>query len=261
LSNARTESFDCGTARGHASAIALARFALPQRCELCVAPSGGALVCDACEASLPRIAAACPVCALPSARGEVCGACVRQAPPFVATVAALAYAFPTDRLLQRIKYGGRIALAQWAGAALASAVLASRTLRGRPAHVVPLPLAAKRQRERGFNQAREIAVRVARQASLPLASPLVRIGAGPPQASLPWAERHRNVRGAFAVRGDVRGASLALVDDVMTTGATLAEAARVLVAAGALSVECWVVARTLPPGEEGGSVSGTRGAS
>ena len=261
MSNARAESFDCGAARGRASALALVRLALPQRCELCVAPSGGALVCGACEASLPRIAAACPVCALPSARGEVCGACVRRPPPFVATVAALAYAFPTDRLLQRIKYGGRIALAQWAGMALASAVVASRALRDRPAHVVPLPLAAKRQRERGFNQAREIAVHVARETRLPLAAPLERIGAGPPQASLPWTERHRNVRGAFAVRGDVRGASIALVDDVMTTGATLAEAARVLVAAGARSVECWVVARTLPPGEEGGRVSGTRGTS
>jgi ComF family protein len=244
-----------------ASALALARLALPQRCELCVAPSGGVLVCGACEASLPRIAAVCPVCALPSPRGEVCGACVRRPPPFDATLTALVYAFPTDRLLQRIKYGGRIALAQWAGTALASAIAASRALRDRPARIVPLPLAASRQRERGFNQAREIAVHVARQTCVPLASPLVRIGAGPPQASLPWAERHRNVRGAFAARGDVRGARIALVDDVMTTGATLAEAARVLVAAGALSVECWVVARTLPPGEEGGLVSGTRGTS
>ena len=101
--------------------------------------------------------------------------------------------------------------------------------------------------ERGFNQAREIAVRVARATAVPLAAPLARISAGAPQTTLPWAERRRNVRGAFAVRGDVRGARIALVDDVMTTGATLAEAARTLVRAGALSVECWVVARTLPP--------------
>ncbi len=263
MSNARAESFDCGAARSGWSAVALARLALPQRCELCVAPSGGALVCGACEAALPRIGAACPVCALPSARGEVCGACIRRPPPFVASVAALAYAFPTDRLLQRLKYGGRIALAQWAGAVLASAAVASlarRDRRDRPAHVVPLPLAASRQRERGFNQAREIAVHVARDTRLPLASPLVRVGAGPPQASLPWAERHRNVRGAFAVRSDVRGARIALVDDVMTTGATLAEGARALVAAGALAVECWVVARTLPHGEEDGHASGARGA-
>jgi ComF family protein len=229
--------------------VALARLALPQRCELCVAPSGGALVCEACEASLPRIDPACPVCALPSVRGEVCGACVRRPPPFVATVAALAYAFPVDRLLQRIKYGGRIALAEWAGAALASAVTASLARRDRPSRIVPLPLARLRQRERGFNQAREIAVHVARKVRVPIASALARVGASPPQASLPWAERHRNVRGVFVAREDVRGARVALMDDVMTTGATLAEAAGTLVAAGALSVECWVVARTPPPGE------------
>jgi ComF family protein len=262
LSNARAESFDCAAATGRRPAVALARLALPQRCELCVAPSGGELICADCEASLARIDTPCPVCALPSPRGEVCGACIVRPPPFVATVAALVYTFPTDRLLQRIKYGGRIALAQWAGTTLASAVrasLARRDRRERPRRIVPLPLAASRQRERGFNQAREIGVEVARETGLPLAFPLVRIGAGPPQASLPWAQRHGNVRGAFAVRGVVRGERIALVDDVMTTGATLAEASRALVAAGAQAVECWVVARTLPHGDEGRQAPGARG--
>jgi len=78
-------------------------------------------------------------------------------------------------------------------------------------------------------------------------APLVRVRAGPPQAALPWTARRANVRGAFAARGDVRGARIALVDDVMTTGSTLAEASRVLIDAGAHRVECWVVARTPPP--------------
>ena len=242
MSNTNAESFDC--------AAAIARLVLPQRCELCVAGTDGALLCAACVLSLPRIAAACPVCALPSAGNAVCGACLADPPPYAATVAALAYTFPTDRLLQRIKYGGRIALAAWAGAALAAAVgvtLPGRIGSDRPDRVVALPLAASRQRERGFNQAREIAVRVARGTGLPLAAPLARISAGPPQTALPWAERRRNVRGAFAVQGAVHGARIALVDDVMTTGATLAEAARTLLSAGAERVECWVVARTLPP--------------
>jgi ComF family protein len=196
------------------------------------------------------VGAACPVCALPAAGNATCGTCLGAPPPYTATVAAFAYAFPVDRLLQRIKYGGRIALAQWAGAALAAAVrasFASRMGRGRPDRIVALPLAAQRQRDRGFNQAREIAARVARGTGLPLAAPLARITAGPPQTSLPWTQRHRNVRGAFAVRTPVPGARIALVDDVMTTGATLAEASRTLLAAGAEQVECWVVARTLPP--------------
>jgi len=232
----------------HASGVA--RLALPQRCELCVGRTDGGLLCAACAAGLPRISAACPLCALPSGGGRVCGACLAHPPPFAATIAALVYAFPADRLLQRIKYGGRLALAEWAGAVLATTVgpvLSRRAPGERPGQIVALPLAEARQRQRGFNQAREIAARVARATALPLAAPLARTSGGPPQAALPWAERRRNVRGAFTVHGDVRGASIALVDDVMTTGATLAEAAGALVRAGAERVECWVVARTLPP--------------
>ena len=171
-------------------------------------------------------------------------------PPYAATIAALVYAFPVDRLIQRIKYGGNIALAHWAGSTLAAAVLSRldrRAAADRPQQIVALPLSAPRQRERGFNQAGEIAARVAAATALPVAAPLERIPGGSPQAALPWAERRGNVRGAFAVRGGVRGARLALVDDVMTTGATLAEASRALVGAGAAHVECWVVARTLRP--------------
>jgi ComF family protein len=249
LSNAHAGSFDCDGARGVSCAAAIARFALPQRCELCVARTEGALLCAACAGSLPRVAAPCPVCGLPCAEGAVCGSCLADPPPYAATIAALAYAFPTDRLLQRIKYGGRLALAEWAGAVLAAAVRARLTCRIRaewPDRIVALPLATSRQRERGFNQAREIAVRVGRVIGLPLCAPLARLSTGAPQTALPWAERRRNVRGAFAVHAELRGARIALVDDVMTTGATLGAAAHALRSAGAGHVECWVVARTLP---------------
>ena len=116
-----------------------------------------------------------------------------------------------------------------------------------PAVVAAVPLAPARQRERGFNQAREIGVRVARLLGLPVVDALERATCGAPQAALRWSERARNVRGAFACRRDVRGLAIALVDDVMTTGATLAEAATALRRAGAVRVEAWVVARTLPP--------------
>ena len=259
MSNLTAKSFDsAGLPRLRAAAsvahrfAALTRLALPQRCELCVAPAGGALLCVDCERSLPRVLSPCSRCGLSSAgtrAGGTCGACVATPPPYAVTIAAFAYAFPADRLLQRIKYQGRLALAHWAGAALAAAVgadLARRCEGERPDRVVALPLAPSRQRERGFNQAREIAVHVARRTGLPLAAPLERITGGTPQTRLPWARRGRNVRGAFAVSSPVRGARIALVDDVMTTGATLAEAARTLVEAGAERVECWVVARTLP---------------
>ena len=257
MSNADARSFDCGAKRGARDALragasrvaAVARLALPQHCELCVARAAGALLCAACAGELPRVPDPCPVCALPTPGGATCGTCLRQPPPYSATVAALAYAFPVDRLLQRIKYGGRLALADWAGATLAAAVRAAlegRSAALRPDRIVALPLSEARQRDRGFNQAREIAARVAPAVAVALAAPLARVSAGPPQAALPWAERRSNVRGAFTVCGDVRDARIALIDDVMTTGATLAEASRTLKSAGAARVECWVVARTLP---------------
>jgi ComF family protein len=223
----------------------LARAALPQACALCNARAGDALVCAACEAWLPRVDRACPRCALPSPGGGVCGACLARAPPYAATIAAHAYAFPVDRLLHALKYGGRLALADWAAGALARAV--AHGAGTRVDAIVALPLAAVRQRERGFNQAHEIARRVAALRAIALLPALERIRAGPPQAMLAASARAANVKGAFACVCDVRGLALAVVDDVMTSGATLGEAARALAAAGAARVDAWVVARTPAP--------------
>jgi ComF family protein len=162
--------------------------------------------------------------------------------------------FPVDRLLQNLKYGGQLAVAAWAAESLAAAIgnplsvaVASTGRDADPAYpdaIVPLPLAASRQRERGFNQAHEIARVVARRLGLRIVTPLARVRAVAPQTSLPLADRVANVRGVFRCSETVRGRRIALVDDVMTTGATLAEAARTVQAAGATSVRCWVVART-----------------
>lgn len=252
LSIQSTGSFDSDAWRGVLSrAQKGARAALPQRCALCVADAGNALLCPDCAAALPTPQSACPLCASPNAAATPCGACLVHPPPFARTVAAYIYAFPVDRLLQQLKYAGQLALADWAGAALAQAVdraMAAGQAADRPDCIVALPLGRARQRERGFNQAHEIATRVARRVRLPSAQPLTRIVGGPPQATLSWSQRDANVRGAFAADDSVRGARIALVDDVMTTGATLAEAARTLLRAGAARVECWVVARTLRTG-------------
>ncbi|HEX7270733.1 MAG TPA: ComF family protein [Casimicrobiaceae bacterium] len=229
------------------SALEAARRALPQRCELCAAASAGELICAACSGSLPRLGPACAVCALPTPGGEMCGQCLAHPPPFAGTLAAFAYAFPVDRLMHALKYHGRLALSEWS----AGALLVEHARRGStalPDRFVPLPLASDRQRERGYNQASEIARVLARRLAVPLVRDGVRrVRAGPPQAALPWTERARNVRGAFACALDLAGLTIAVVDDVMTTGASLAEFARVLRAAGAARVENWVVARTLPP--------------
>jgi ComF family protein len=239
---------------GHAPASGSLRFsaqrilrrALPQACALCAARSGSAQICARCVAMLPVVREACPVCALPSPGAICCGACLKRAPPYAAAVAAWSYAFPVDRLVQALKYGARLSLAEPFAEALASAVFSRDA--ALPDAIVALPLGSARQRQRGFNQAQEIARCLARITGLPQVSGLRRVHDGPPQATLPWGDRARNVRRAFAGEANVAGRSIAIVDDVMTTGATLAVAAQAALRAGAVRVEAWVVARTLPPG-------------
>jgi ComF family protein len=215
---------------------------LAQDCFLCASASGDALLCPACEADLPRLAGArCPVCALPTSQGEVCGDCLKDPPHFDATTAYFVYGFPVDRIIQALKYGYRLAVARYLGNML------SKSFRGYADVLVALPLHPLRLRERGFNQAVEIARPVARSLGLPLMlDAVVRDADRVPQASLPWSERRRNVRGAFRCMADLTGKRVLLVDDVMTTGATLDECAKSLKARGAVRVENLVVARTLP---------------
>jgi len=216
------------------------RSLLGQDCLLCGAASGAAPLCDGCRADLPWLGEACPQCAGPSGGGAVCGACLARPPQFDVTVAVWQYEFPLDRLVLALKYGKRLALAELFGEALAGRV-GSRPVDA----VVPMPLAPRRLAERGFNQAMEIARWVARRAGVRLEPGLAeRVRDTAPQTDLPHAARAANVRGAFACTAALAGRSLAVVDDVMTSGATAEELARTLKRAGAARVENWVVART-----------------
>lgn len=215
---------------------------VPQSCLLCGAPSGVAQLCAGCEADLPWLPRnRCAVCALPLPSGTVCGPCLRRPPRFDRVTAVFAYRFPVDALIQAFKYGGRLPLARVLGEALA------RTVARDVEAIVPMPLAPGRLAERGFNQALEIARAVARRTGLPLLPFACRkLVETPPQAALPWKERAKNVRRAFACDANLTGRRIAVVDDVLTTGATLNELARVLRKAGAREISGWVVARTLP---------------
>ena len=219
----------------------------PSTCLLCGATSGTGPLCGACLADLPwHKQPQCPRCAIPTPDGQVCGACLKHPPAFDRSRAALAYAFPLDRLIPRLKYHGRRAMAPGLGECLAGSVAHGP----RPDCLIPMPLHARRIRERGFNHATEIARDVAKRLALPLDTDSCRrIRDTPPQMGLKHDARRRNVRGAFVCTGDVRGRRIALIDDVMTTGTSLDELAKTLKQAGALEVETWVVARTLPPGD------------
>jgi ComF family protein len=208
-------------------------------CFLCRGAAPG-LVCADCEAELPWLGAeVCPRCALASPAGALCGRCLAAPPPFDATLAALWYRFPADVLVQALKFGGQLALARYLATLLQKSIADAAV-----DYVVPVPLSAARLRERGYNHAGEIARRLAKgRLELELCE---RTRDARPQIELPFAERQRNVRGAFAVRRPLAGATVAVVDDVMTTGATLAEMARALKGAGAARVVNWVLARTPP---------------
>ena len=243
LSNSAYAALYKSRAAAAAGLRAAARFALPQRCALCASASGDACLCPDCARTVAPPRDACPRCALPSPGGAVCGHCLARAPAWDAAVAAGAYAFPLDRLVQRLKYGADLPLAAALGALLADAAKGADAP-SRVDAIVPMPLDAARQRERGYNQAREIARTLRCATGLPLAGGLVRSRPTSPQASLAWRERVRNVRGAFATTRPFAGARIALVDDVMTSGATAAAAAAALRRGGAARVEVWVVART-----------------
>jgi ComF family protein len=216
---------------------------LPGQCELCRRWQTGRLCRDcAPPVSTPR----CTGCGLRLAGAELrCGACLAAPLPFERCCCAVDYLAPWDRLIVGFKYHGQIDLA---------GVLAERLQAGLdgaaqawPDLVLPVPLAQERLAERGYNQAWELARRVAMRLQRPASARLLtRPLARAPQAGLGREQRRRNLQGAFAVAlpQAVAGRRIALVDDVLTTGATAAEATQALLAAGAAAVQVWALART-----------------
>ncbi|MAT64528.1 MAG: amidophosphoribosyltransferase [Gammaproteobacteria bacterium] len=220
----------------------------PPTCILCHRPGTGELdLCAGCRAELPRPGPACRRCAEPLASdaGWVCGRCQRRPPAFDRTLTLFRYAAPVDRLILDLKHHRRLANARLLGRLLhmAAADWPACDL------LVPVPLHPRRQWRRGFNQSLEIARFAGSALGVPIDTRRCRrVRRTAAQAELSAAARRDNMRGAFTVTGDWTGQHVAIIDDVMTTGATAGELARALKARGAAEVQVWVCARAGIPG-------------
>jgi ComF family protein len=216
---------------------------LPSHCLLCGARGqGGLSLCAACEAEIPRNGVCCARCALPlESPAPLCGRCVRAPPPWDAAWAPFRYEWPLAQLESRFKFAGDLA----SGRTLALLWSTAPCPVDLPDAIVPVPLHRSRLRRRGYNQVLELARGVASPLGVRLRrEALLRTRATAAQTELSAVQRRRNVRGAFQACFDGEiPEHVAVLDDVCTTGATLAECARALKCAGVKRVDAWALAR------------------
>ena len=226
-----------------------------QLCLLCSEPADECTpLCTACEAELPWLGDQCQNCALPfPTAGLTCGQCLKQPPAFERVATPWTYGFPVDTLITRFKHS-----AKWPLGRLLAELLAQFLQHrfdedlNRPDALIPIPLATKRLRQRGFNQAAMLARWLSSSLEIPCDETLLlRIQDTSAQQDLNAEARKKNLRNAFALTPDacIKGRHLALVDDVLTTGATAQALARLLMDAGAARVDVYCLARTPKPGD------------
>jgi len=218
----------------------------PPSCLLCGDDgTRGRDLCAACFDELPWNRRPCPRCAAPlppDADDRLCGNCIRSLPAWDAAKSPLTYAYPLDRLIQRFKFEGDLAAGRMLGGLLAEYLAAGGDTE--LDCILPVPLHPARLRERGFNQAAELARPVGRRLGIPLRLDLCeRVRATEVQSKLDAAERKKNLKDAFVAKGSVDGAQVAVLDDVVTTGATIEALTKVLKEAGAVRVTFWSLAR------------------
>lgn len=216
---------------------------LPKNCLLCLAPCEGDL-CFACQESLPRLPSNhCPLCLLPMMNSRICGHCLTHNPAWTRAIAALQYTFPVDALIRSLKYQENLSLAP----VLANLLTAKLNHFPLPDFIIPVPLHPAKLQERGFNQTIEIGRHVSKHIRAPmLPQACVRAKDTLSQTELSWKKRRGNMQNAFKCITRFEQKHVALLDDVMTSGATLNELAKSVRQQGASEVSVWVIARTIP---------------
>lgn len=223
---------------------ALKRWIVPSACLLCAGPADPGTICDGCRSSLPWNRIACPVCALPlnGPISHVCASCAAEPPHFDSALSAFRYQAPIKQAIAGLKYHAQFRQSRWLGGEIAALVAARPT--PFPELLIPVPLYPQRLRKRGYNQALELARGISRSLAIDIDwQAATRTRETADQIGKRAVERRREVRGAFAVEARIAGRHIALIDDVMTTGSTVNELARVCREAGAARIEVWTVAR------------------
>lgn len=247
--NAMTRAVNRWSKYGLTAGRALLDLTYPPTCVLCGAPGLAELdLCAGCLGDLPGIAPSCVCCALPLPEGTpatvLCASCQRAPPAYERCIALFRYQGLVSHLIGELKFRQRLALARLFGHLLAEAVV-WQSEGFWPELLVPVPLHPARRRERGYNQSLEMARVVGKVLNIRVDGRLVaKTVATAPQQSLTRAERLDNVRGVFSLCQSLKVRRLAIIDDVMTTGATVNELASVLRTAGAECVQVWAIART-----------------
>ncbi len=217
---------------------------LPNPCFLCAAPAGDSLLCIACQADLPRLTTGCLRCASPLSTLGICGQCLQKPPPQDQIFCALPYLSPIDDLIGAYKFHQQLGLRDFFAEQMAAMLQCRDDL---PTLILPVPLHSHRLRQRGYNQSADLANRLGQLLNINVDDhALKRIRATQPQSKLPFKSRRKNLRGAFAC-GDLHSVQhVALLDDVYTTGHTVAEAGRCLQKQGVTRLEVWTIARAIP---------------
>jgi ComF family protein len=222
---------------------------LPYTCILCSRPADrNQDLCTPCYQTLPVLSNSCLQCALPlpdSVREGTCGQCLQKTPPFDVTHALYSYESPIAQLILNLKFNQSLINARMLGELLAHHIAPiwykNKPL---PAMIIPLPLHPARLKERGFNQALEIARPIAKALKIPLnTTQCHRSKPTVPQSTLSAAERQKNVKGAFTVTGQFTGQHVVVIDDVITTGNTVTEFCKTLKQHKAQRVDVWCCAR------------------
>ena len=229
----------------------LGQFRYSGHCCLCDASgTGDRDLCDVCRSVLPFNRSVCRQCGTPlpaetANASKICGSCLAQPPHVEKTLAPFLYQYPVDHMVTSLKLGGQLMFARLLGQLMMDEIKQRYRLDSLPEFLVPVPLHPNRLLHRGFNQSGLIAGELATHLQIPLGNGMIRRSADTPtQTGLSRSGRRKNVRRAFRVDSPIAGSHVAIIDDVMTTGSTLNEVARVLKRAGVERVDAWVFART-----------------